>query len=311
MNLLFFFLLIPLFSIPGQDAPPPPIGGSFHLAPDPAAIGSQTPAPPVVIRGKPVDQMSDDELRDFLQTKVQTIEQGDQTVEIVRVAPGYPVTIHFAEPMAFFVPPSDPNLFSIEKISGKTLAIAARQRQGDGCLQVYFGGGKIRLYHVFTAENLVQAHTALRVASFETGSGLSSPAAPTGVNPHNGTPDVRAIANIIGNFDALMAEKAITPREVRRFPVFRKNPKTSFTCFDLYRFADGPLAVSFAYANPFTHAIRLDESRMRISLGNLQYVPDYVSLHRRTLEPGANTTGFAVVNRPAFHFDQPFELIWK
>jgi hypothetical protein len=46
-------------------------------------------------------------------------------------------------------------------------------------------------------------------------------------------------------------------------------------------------------------------------MGNMLFIPDYVSFNKVDLGPGEVSTGFAVIADPGFVPSQPFELNWK
>lgn len=268
-------------------------------------------APPVIINGKRADELTDDEKREFLQDKIKNIVQGDTQVEIIHVAPAYPVTISFQEAVTEVII-GDDSMLSVQVVSdAKMLYMRALAREGDTPVQVIFSGGKMRLYHVLVSKDYSDADSVIRVAAFDDNSPNSTKnlgwLAAAGMN----TLDIRTITQIIRNYDALVGERAINNRMVKRIPIFRKSNITSFTTYYLYQFSSDPAAITFAYQNPYPYPIRYDESRLRIAIGNVRYVPDYVSFHKQTLAPGETTTGFAVIARPAFRFNQPFELVWK
>jgi hypothetical protein len=257
---------------------------------------------------------------DFLQQKIKTIHHEDGKVEILHIAPGYPLTVIFEETIAQVII-GDPGVAQVKVMggasdnTGKILFIKAATRlepnQPDvpnTILQVLFAGNKLRVYHIFIEANLVKADTTIRVVSFG-----GHPNQRTFGLDGQGRLDIRLITQVIRNYDALQREHGVDADLVKRIEVFRRSKITSFTTFYIYRFSSNPIAVSFAYQNPYPYPIRYDESRLRLSLGNVQYIPDYVSFHKTTLQPGEATTGFAVVSRPVFAIgpNTPFELVWK
>jgi len=291
----------------------PSSAGNQYAAPgNRAGAGAQNqqnvifePPPPVVVDGKKASEMNEDEVREFLEKKIQTIYQDEGAVELLRVAPGYALTLTFDTPVSAVVL-GDDQLVSFQ-MQGNTLVLSARQRAGDTSMQLLFGGQKIFNYHIFIAENYVDAQSTIRVISGGSdGAGSRNPYA----SPE-GELDLKAIANIIANYDVLEQEKAINTRSVQRLPVFRKSDITSFEIYYIYVFKNGPIAISFAYTNPFTYPIKYDESRLRVQIGNMQFVPDFVSFHNSDLRPGQVTTGYLVLANAPFSLKQPFELIWK
>ncbi|MFH1066316.1 MAG: hypothetical protein V1746_00190 [bacterium] len=316
MKRFFFFLFVAAvgFSplVLAQSPPPLPDDyGNQGGGATPTVV--EEPPPPVRIKGKDANTLSDDEKREFLQEKIRTIYHEDGQVELLRVAPGYPLTLSFSESIGT-VTIGDSGAFAVEKVgddkTSRLLLIKALKREGDTPLQVFFSGDKLRVYHLFIVKDFVEGETAVRVVSFGRGGGGGGSGMDFGWGAR-GKLDVRTITQVIRNYDALAQEKAIDSRMVKRDEVFRDSKITSFTTYYIYRFAGGPTAVSFAYTNPYPYPIRYDESRLRIAIGNVRYIPDYVAFHKNTLAPGESTTGFAVVARPAFDFNQAFDLIWK
>jgi hypothetical protein len=305
---LLLILAIPMCAIAQGPPPLPPSGNG---AGDAQTEVIQQTAPPVIINGKPADQMTDDEKLEFLQEKVKTISQEDGQVELLRVAPGYPLTLSFEEPIMSVIV-GDTAMVKTENLNPKTLVISPTSREGDTSMQVFFSGNLERIYHIFIADSFVNGETAIKIRAF--GSGESSPESSIAKSvAYKGSDelDIRMIAQVIRNYDALVMEKAIDSRSIRRFSIFRKSPITSFTTYYIYRFSNGPAAITFSYKNPYPYPIRYDESRLRLAIGNVTYVPDYVSLQKTNLGPGDATSGFAVISKPVFSFDQPFELVWK
>lgn len=295
-------------------AQPPPTSFSDEepsLTKDPSkAVIIEQAAPPVIINGKPADMMTDDEKKDFLQKKIRTINQEEGQVELLRAAPGYPLTVTFEESVKSVVV-GDPTMLKVETLNPKTLVFTAAVREGDTSVQVFFSENRIRVFHVFVPQNFLDGETTVKVEAFQDTPGAEGGSMNVGYVSRGEDLDIRTITQIIRNYDALIGEKAIDSKVVKRSEVFRTSNITSFTTYYIYRFAGGPAAISFSYKNPFTYPVRYDESRLRIAIGNVRYVPDYVSLHRTTLAPGEVVTGFAVITKPVFTFDQPFELIWK
>ena len=300
----------------GPRIPPPamPAGQQFNSSGQRPTTGPQQqsqnviyePPAPVVIEGKKASEMSEDEMREFLEKKIQTIYQTEGAVEFLRVAPGYALTLTFDLPVQAVVM-GDDQLVSFQ-MQGTTLVLAARQRRGDTSMQLIFGGQKIFNYHIFIADNYSTAQSTIRVISTATGGG-GRPKSP--YVSQEGELDLKAISNIISNYDALEQEKSVDKRTVQRLAVFRKSDITSFEIYYIYLFKNGPTAISFAYTNPFSYPLRYDESQLRVQIGNMQFVPDFVSFHNTDLRPGQVTTGYLVLANTPFSVKQPFELIWK
>lgn len=255
--------------------------------------------------GKLASELTDDEMIEFLQGKIKTISHEDRQVRLLRVSPAYPLSLQFTEPFAHVLV-GDPSVVKVDSMDEKTLVVNASLRQGDTEMQVFFAGGKMRYYHIFIVENLQKGDTAVKVGGFSPNGENSTKAGWT-----EGQLDVRSIAQIIHNYDSLVAEKTIDSQTVKRTAILRKSETTGFSFYYIYQFAGDPVAITFAYENPYTYPIRCDEARLRLAIGDVRYVPDYVSFNRLTLEPGEATSGFAVIAKPTFKFEQPFELIWK
>jgi len=291
-----------------QVVPPPPGSGEGSETSDQGAVVIMQPPATVVVDGKPADDLSDDEMRAFLESKIQTIHQSEGAVELLRVAPGYALTLSFNIPVTSVIL-GDPSLVRFS-LQGRILVLSAGARRGDTSMQIVLPGDRILNYHVFISPNFVDAQSTLNivVASGEKGKGGGGESPYTG---GEGNLDIGAIASIISNYDALEQEGAIDKRGVKRLPVFKKSDLSSFEYYYIYVFKGGPVAISFAYKNPFTHSIRYDESRLRLQMGNVLYIPDYVSFNTTELGPGDVSTGFAIVTEPSFVPNQPFELVWK
>ncbi|CAF0704873.1 hypothetical protein [Candidatus Methylacidithermus pantelleriae] len=262
-------------------------------------------APPVTINGKKVEELSEEELLEFLQNKVRDIEQDDGQVEILRVAPGYPLVLAFSDPVLGWEV-GDPKLLEISR-KNSTLVLRPMDRSGDTTLVVFFSGNRTRPYHVFVEESFATGMTLLRVAPFDSlAHKIMWASGPDG--QYGGVAD---IARVIQNYDLLVREKALSPREVHRIPIFKHSELTGFDYYYVYRFSSGPIAISFSWRNPFPYRVRLDESSLRVAIGNSRFIPDFVSVNHEVLPPGRATSGFLVLLDPPFHPAQPFKLVWK
>lgn len=292
--------------IMSQDATPPPLEGGRSPGVTVAPVAVEAP-PPVLYKGEPVDKMTDEQLTTIIQGKVlDDVDVDDGQVMVLRVAPGYHAVLVFKEPISDVIV-DDPKLFEVQKVGKKLDIKAATHDYGaDAQVKVFFGGDKFRVFHLIIAENFAEGISVVRVNPF--GKNIRFADFP-GANDSG--IDMRRVANVVGNYDAMLAEGQIKANSVERIAVFRKNPATSFTTYYIYRFSDGVVAISFAYQNPFMQKIEYDETRLRIELGGVRYIPDRVYLHKRVLAPGAICSGFAVVARPVFSPKQPFELVWK
>lgn len=290
-----------------QTVPPPPNSDSDPQGGDQGAVVIMQPPATVVVDGKPADKLSDDEMREFLESKIQTIHQSEGAVELLRVAPGYALTLSFSEPVGSVIL-GDPSLVRFS-LQGRILVLSAGARRGDTSMQVVMPGDRILNYHIFISPNFIDAQSTLNIIVAGRGSSGGGEGSPY-IGPDESL-DIGGIASIISNYDALEQEGAISRRGVSRIPIFRKSDLSSFEYYYIYSFKGGPVAISFAYRNPFPHSIRYDESRLRLQMGNVLYIPDYVSFNQTELGPGDVSTGFAIVTEPAFVPNQPFELTWK
>lgn len=264
------------------------------------------PPEPLVINGKLDRDLTDDERREWLQSKVRTIWQEDGRVEILHVAPGYPVTLRFSEPV-LDLSIGDGGLVNVQK-RNRIIEIAAAAPEGDTPLKVFFPGDRVRLYHVFVVDSFLKGDSTVTVSPF------TGQASGRGAN-YKATPDKQRamlgdIIRIIGNFDAMAQEGALDKDSVRRDDLFQRRVETGFALYHRYQIGQAA-AWSFEFENRYPASVRLDESRLRLLIGNMMYIPDYVSLHASSLASGAKTTGFAVFFAPPFRLDQPMQLVWR
>lgn len=304
--LLALFTLLPASVLLSQGVPPPPSGAKGGGGAQGGVVVIPQAPEPVLVDGKKAQDLDEDQMREFLESKIQTIHQGEGAVELLRVAPGYALTITFSEPISSVVV-GDPGLVRFTN-KGKVLVLSANTRSGDTSMQIVLPGDRILNYHIFIAPNFAEAQSTLNVivAGNSKGGRTGSPyySADEGL-------DIRAIANVISNYDALEQEGAISRSGVKRYGVFRKSDLSSFEYYYIYVFKNGPVAISFSYQNPYNYDVRYDESRLRLQMGNMLFIPDYVSFNQTHLGPGETSTGFAVVADPGFSPSQPFELNWN
>jgi hypothetical protein len=263
----------------------------------------EEPPKPVIIGEKAADDLTDDEMIDFLQTKIQEVDQTDGQVRILRVAPGYPLTLLFNQSYQDVIV-GDKGMVDVAK-TPRGMVISATARKGDTSMQVMFSGGRRLVYHIIIAENFKEGMTSIRI-NF-----LRKTAASSGIMARDGGLNVRYIATVISNYDALKQEKAIDAQAIKRFPVFRKSKVTPFTYYDIFRFQDGTIAITFALENRLDQPVRINESKLRVVLGNMEFIPDYTSINHLRLDPGQKTTGFVIIAKTPFTINQPFELNWR
>ncbi|QSR85028.1 hypothetical protein [Methylacidimicrobium sp. B4] len=266
-------------------------------------------APPVLIDGRRADELSEDELLGFLQGKVRTIQQGDGQVEMLRIAPGYPLVLEFSDPVSGWEL-GDGKLVSVKR-AYQSLILRATEEGGDTSLIVFFGGGKTRPYHVFVEQSFAKAQTIVRVSPFAKRDGLLQKASWSGGAQPGQYADVAEVARVVENYELLLREGSITPRDIQRLILFHRSQLTGFDYYYLYRFASGPLAITFSWRNPFPYPVRLDESTLRVAIGQSRFIPDFVSLNKDRLPPKAATSGFLILFDPPFAPEQPFTLVWK
>jgi hypothetical protein len=148
-------------SVLAQEVVPPAMSDAT-----PATNGTQPiisePAKPVMINGKPASELTEQQMMDFLQSKIKTITQEDGELLPLRVAPGYALKIMFQEPIMDAVP-GDPALCTLTKVGSRILVFNAKQRAGDTNLSVFFAGGVVRQYHIFIEANFSTADDFFRV----------------------------------------------------------------------------------------------------------------------------------------------------
>lgn len=272
----------------------------------------QEPAAPALVNGKPVTDMNDGELHEFLEQKIRTVEQSDGQVEVLHIAPGYALTLHFEENIEGVVI-GDPNLVSQKLHGQRVLILSATQREGDTSITILMPGGKTLHYHIFISPDFTTADTNVRVTSraSQAGSSAASSAPTIGHSNAAETIGVKSMLNIVSNYDVLVQEKSVSAREVHRVDIYRFNRITSFTTYYLYHFSSGFSVLTFSYRNPFPYRVQYDESRLRIQIGDIQLIPEYTTLHQTKLAPHHSTSGVTLIRHPAMHVDQPFALFWK
>lgn len=314
---LLFGKTLPADPMPGALPPgtvpqpnmPPGVNEALANQSSPNKQIVEEEAPPVVIGGKRADELTEDEVLGFLQGKIRTIHQGDGQVEMLRIAPGYPLVLEFADPVSGWEL-GDGKLISVKR-SFQSLILRATENSGDTSLIVFFGGGKTRPYHVFLEESFAKAQTLIRVSPFGRRDGLMQKASWSGSTQPGQYADVAQVARVVENYELLMREGSITPRDIQRLALFRRSQLTGFDYYYLYRFASGPLAISFSWRNPFPYPVLLDESTLRVSIGRSRFIPDFVSVNKELLPPRAATSGFLILFDPPFAPEQPFSLVWK
>ncbi len=279
-------------------SPPPPVAPGLGQGRDTKIT---VPPPPLIINGKKDKDLTDDERREFLQEKIKTLDQEDIQIETINVAPGYPVTLRFTEPIQDFSV-GDKGLVSVQS-KGRVAEIAALAPQGDTPVKFLFSGNKIRPYHIFVVDSFLKGDSIISIQPFVYATASQPYKAPS-------QRDLTAFIKIIANYDALLVNKRLDSRKIRRTPIFKKNPATGFTLYYLYQI-NGALAYTFAYNNFSETRVRFDESRLRLQVGHGKFIPDYVAFTDPLLDPHATTTGYLIVFNPAFTLNLPVEVIWN
>ncbi len=260
-----------------------------------------TPAPPVEVNGKPASEMTEDEIQAFLQSKIRDIYQYGDQVEQLRVAPGYPLTLVFPRSVESVII-GDPAMVGEQKI-GKMLVLHAKARAGDTSMVVTLPGDRVLNYHIFIVPNFVKADTTLTIHTDPEDDAKS---------PAKDEPDLSQIAKIIGNYDALVDEKALDTRFVSRIPIGIKSPFGFFDYYYWFVFGDGTAAISFKVSNGSSSTLNVDPRRLRLLAGNgVYFSPEMVSISAQHIPPQSSATGFAVFRHPPFRLNQPFELVLR
>jgi hypothetical protein len=263
------------------------------------------PAKPVIIKGKRASELSEQELLDFLQSKIKVISQEDGEVVMLKVAPGYVLTLTYDElPLDAFA--GDPQLASFTKV-GKTIVITAKERAGDTNFKVLFSGGIIREYQIFIAPNFATADNSLRIVRAIAPPLTSQKESAISWTSASGDLNIAALTKVVNNYDALVQERALDPRRVRRQEVFRRGSTGSFLYYYTFSFPNKSAAVSFSYRNRTERIIQ--PSRIRLQIGDIRFVPDLVVPEKRVLQPGETSYGYVFFKNPAFTLDQEFELV--
>ena len=277
---------------------PPPINLQGNGGNGPNVIAE--PAKPVIIDGKRASDLSEDELTEFLQSKIQTIEQGDGDLVLLRIAPGYALTITFEEPVTTVIM-GDPTLAAYER-AGKTVILTAKQRAGDTNLKIQFNGGVLREYHIFIEPNYSHAQSTIRVVTPKSHATGGNDTGSQYISA-DGEFNVPTIARVVLNYDALVKEKSIDTTHIKRQDVFRQAASGEFTYYSVFTFPGGVKAISFS-----CRGNNVDASRLRLQVGEIAFRPDYVSFERTGTKSNGTTMGMLLFNNPGFALTQPFEI---
>ena len=258
-------------------------------AADPVPV-LQKPAAPIDVEGTPADQLSDPQLRAFLGQKLLHLDQSSDTVELIRVAPGYAASLVFDRPLEAIVV-GDPSLVAYKQ-HDRMLVLSAAQRSGDTSLRVMFRGGVLLNYHIFIAPDYRTAVSTvwIRVAgSGSDGSGRTAQPMP-----------LREVLANVWNFDARKSEGAIG--NVQRVPIFRR-AEDGVELYDVFRFKDGTNALTFGMRG----SDRPLPSHLRLRIGETEFRPAYASLEAGG--PSGESRGMLIFRNPPFDWDQPFRIV--
>lgn len=266
--------------------------------------------PPVMIGNRLESELTDEELQELFQEQVQPLVQEDNQIKILRIAPGQPVTLRFKEPIVDVINDA-PDQVDVQ-LRGNFAVFTLLTAEVSSKIKLVFAGDLLRHYHVLPADNFLAGNSTFDVAPF-TGVSLTGGQA---VPPLSSAPyeeQVKAIREtlvLMRNYDALLAEKAITPQIIRRTPLFKESPTTGFTLYYAYQ-RPGVLAFSFSWKNLQPSFARKSEADLRLAIANSWFVPRFVYLHQRQLPPKGSTSGIAILLNPKFSLKQKLELTWK
>ena len=278
--------------------------GGMGLSPTRGKQVIKTPPPPLQIGDKLDRDLTDDELRDFLNGKTRKIVQPDGQKELIKISPGYPVKLRFTEPVLDSIV-GDPGALAVSK-KGRILVLSAKTSEtADTTLDVMFSGNRLRRYQIFFLDNYVKADDLIDVGDFPEESVRLVSDTQTGVRK-----SIKDWLLLIENYETYRAQGVVTDQQVKRTTVFRKNENSGFTTYSIY-VSSGAMAVTFAFENKYMNRIRMDETRLRLSLGNSLFIPSYVTLSATELDPGKSLTGVILVFNPTFSPTQPMDIIWK
>lgn len=312
MKAIGFLLLTTVGAIAQLDnnVPPPLPEVSPGASPGQGII--QEVAKPVIINGKPANEMTEEEMMHFLQGKIKTIEQEDGEVLPLRVAPGYAVKLLFEEPYSDAIV-GDKTLCDITKVGSKIIAFTARQRSGDTNLSVFFPGGLVRQYHLFIEANFSTADDFYRVLAAKMPVESNIGRGTAGSNffvTNDGTINTALVSNLINNYDALLQEGAVDTNRIVRKDIYRTGAHGAWVYYYLFQFSNGSAAISFRYRNPAGRACDFHRSRVRVQIAQTLFVPDFISSDKDYIGPGQSCVGYVFFRHPRFSLDQPFELVW-
>jgi hypothetical protein len=314
MKRIFLLLLFPGFSVLAQSVVPPAIPETNQ---NNSATPTVIPAParPVSINGKPANELTKDEVIQFLQDKIKdSVQQEDGDLLPVHVAPGYAVTIQYQEPIIDVIP-GDRELCSLTKVGDKILVINARQRAGDTNLSVVFPGGIVRHYHLFiehdfaTADDFYRILTATQTPETTVG-GQGAGTSPSMFVDASGNVNGSNLTNLINNYDALVSERAVDTNRIRRHDLFRRGPGNAFTYYYIFQLGSDA-AVTFRYRNPGAMQTVCNPGRIRLQIGAMVFRPDFASVDREYIGPGESAIGYVYFRNPTFSLNQPFDLVWS
>ena len=325
MSNIVLFLFLSSVLLLSQDLPPTSNANLDELSADGkrGAVNKKTEGvipPPVVINGKKADELSDEEIQEFIQSKVKTINQGPDQVVVLNIARGYPMTLEYNDPISEVV--FNKSVLNVIR-KGSNLELIALQspdpknESKDTYLKVFFEDNKIRPYHVLISNTYVKGDYIINFPAFDEVSNSGPVSSVSFDEKKKLIPD---FLRIIMNFEALSQNKQIDPQMYRREPLFKKNPASGFTYFYLYRMKGG-IAITFAFENIYTIKKSFNPFDLRIEIGGSRFRPDFCSMHEVDggknpnatieLKPNQSTTGVILYFNPIFDPKQPFELNWN
>lgn len=263
------------------------------------------PPPPVIINGKRDREMGWDERRDFLASKSRTIFMEDGKSDIIRVTPGFPVKLRFQAAVTDALP-GDKGMITVQK-KGKVLVVSANRNVTASTLMTVFGpNNTLYEFQVFVVDSFLEADGTVEVQNVnlkvsEVSYSTNSSSAQSLTRPQ--------LLRIVGNYNALLQEGSPDVRKVKRTAIFKPFP-SGFILYDLYQFPGG-IAYSFTWKNQTKQVTALAPEHLRLQIGNMGFVPDWVHLSTFFLEPQQTASGLAVLYSPGFNPNQPLVLAWK
>jgi hypothetical protein len=192
---------------------------------------------------------------------------------------------------------------------GRMVEIVALASEGDTPIRVFFPGDKVFYFHGFARSTYLEGDAIVTVNGGATGTGGTNGLAHT---VSAGPASVSEILRLVANYAIRRQERAISPRHVQRQEIFApRSPGTGFTVYYRYK-VHGATVWTFRYDNPSQLPRVLDRSRLRLSLGNLDFIPDYTSISQTSIGPGEHAMGVALFWAAPFDLKQADkEGVWR